>query len=179
MNKLRFKVGSANKAKVDAVSETLKDYLHLAEAEVAGMKTASGVSDQPLSLDETITGATNRARNAFVDCEYSVGIESGLMAVAQAKSRYLDVCVAVIHDGVNFHLGISSAWEFKDTSVIASMIKEGLDMSQAIQKAKMTSNENIGSEEGAIGIVTKGRIDRKAYTKQALQMALIHLEPAE
>ena len=176
MNKLRFKVGSTNKAKVAAVNDTLKDYPHLADAEVAGAKTDSGISDQPLSLDETIMGAMNRARSAFTDCEYSVGIESGLMAVAQAKSGYLDVCVAVIYDGSEFHLGISSAWEFKDTSIITSMIKEGLDMSQAIQRAGMTSNENIGSEEGAIGIVTKGRVDRKAYTKQALQMALIHME---
>lgn len=98
------------------------------------------------------------------------------MAVAQDKSGYLDVCVAVIYDVVNFHLGISSAREFKDTSIIASMINERLDMSQAIQKAGMTNNPNIGSEQCAIGIVTKGRIDRKAYTKQALQMALIHLE---
>ena len=176
MIKLRFKVGSANKAKVAAVSETLKDYPHLAEALVEGIKTDSGVSDQPLTLDETITGARNRAQNAFVDCEYSVGLESGLMAVAQSKSGYLDVCVAVIYDGSEFHLGISSAWEFKDRNIIDSMVNEGLDMSQAILKAGITQNEQIGSEEGAIGIVTKGRIDRKAYTKQALQMALIHLE---
>lgn len=169
-------MGSANKAKVASVAEMLKDYPHLSEAKVEGIKTDSGVSDQPLSLDETITGAMNRARRAFVDCEYSVGLESGLMAVVQAKSGYLDVCVAVIYDGSEFHLGISSAWEFKDKNIIDSMIHEGLDMSQAILKAGMTRNEHIGSEEGAIGIVTKGRIDRKAYTKQALQMALIHLE---
>jgi non-canonical (house-cleaning) NTP pyrophosphatase len=40
----------------------------------------------------------------------------------------------------------------------------------------MTTNENIGSEEGAIGILTKGRMTRKEYTKQALRTALIHLE---
>lgn len=176
MVKLRFKVGSANKAKVAAVAGILLEYPHLAGGDVEGVKTDSGVSDQPLSLDETIAGAMNRAHSAFVDCDYSVGLESGLMAVPQAKSGYLDVCVAVIYDGSEFHLGISSAWEFKNKEIITSMVEEGLDMSQAIQKAGMTSNPNIGSEEGAIGIVTKGRIDRKAYTKQALQMALIHLE---
>ena len=176
MIKLRFKVGTANKAKVAAVSETLKDYPHLAEALVEGIKTDSGVSDQPLTLDETITGARNRAQSAFVDCDYAVGLESGLMAVAQSKSGYLDVCVAVIYDGSEFHLGISSAWEFKDRNIIDSMVNEGLDMSQAFLKAGLTHNPKIGSEEGVISVVTKGRIDRKAYTKQALQMALIHLE---
>jgi non-canonical (house-cleaning) NTP pyrophosphatase len=56
------------------------------------------------------------------------------------------------------------------------IVKEGLDMSQAINKAGLTKNKDIGSAEGAIGILTKGRMDRKEYTKQALRTALIHLE---
>lgn len=173
---LIFCVGSENKAKVDAVAEILSEYLHLAHAKVKRTRTHSGVSDQPKTLDETVEGAMNRARAAFFDCDYSVGIESGLMPVSNTKSGYLDVCAAAIYDGVEFHLGLSSAWEFPDKEIIRSMIDEGLDMSQAINKAGLTKNPAIGSEEGAIGIMTKGRIDRKEYTKQALRMALIHLE---
>jgi non-canonical (house-cleaning) NTP pyrophosphatase len=88
----------------------------------------------------------------------------------------MDVCVCAIYDGKECHLGLSSAWEFPDTSVTDMTIKDGLDMSQAIKKAGMTKNENIGPSEGAIGILTKGRMDRKEYTKQALRTALIHLE---
>lgn len=173
---LRFTVGSENKAKVQAVAEILAEYPHLAHAEVRGVKTHSGVSDQPKSLDETVEGAMNRARGAFQDCQYSVGIESGLIHVPKTKSGYMDVCAAAIYDGKEFHLGLSSAWEFPDKEIIRSMIDEGLDMSQAINKAGLTKNPSIGSEEGAIGILTKGRVDRKEYTKQALRMALIHLE---
>jgi inosine/xanthosine triphosphatase len=169
-------VGSKNEAKVAAVAEILKEYSHLAHAYVSGIEAASGVSNQPKSLDETIQGAMNRARNSFKDCDYSVGIESGLMKVPNSKSGYMDVCVAVIYDGTEFHLGLSSAWEFPDTKVTDLMIKEGLDMSQAINKVGLTRNPHIGREQGAIGILTKGRLDRKAYTKQALQTALKHLE---
>jgi non-canonical (house-cleaning) NTP pyrophosphatase len=56
------------------------------------------------------------------------------------------------------------------------MVEEGLDMSQAINKAGLTKNPNIGAAEGAIGILTKGKVDRKEYTKQALRMALIHID---
>ena len=56
------------------------------------------------------------------------------------------------------------------------MLEEGLDMSEAINKMGLTNNPNIGAAEGAIGILTKGRVDRKEYTKQALRMAFIHLE---
>lgn len=98
------------------------------------------------------------------------------MEVPHSKSGFMDICVCAIYDGTEFHLGISSAWEFPDPKVTALMIEEGLDMSQAINKAGLTTNPNIGMEEGAIGILTKGRVDRKAYTKQALRTALIHLE---
>jgi inosine/xanthosine triphosphatase len=176
---LRIIVGSTNKAKVDAVMEILQEYPHLAHAEVSGIPTLSGVSDQPKTLLETITGARNRAESVFANAEYSVGIESGLMEVPHSKSGFMDICVCAIFDGKAFHLGISSAWEFPDPRVTALMIEEGLDMSQAIRKAGLTTNPNIGMEEGAIGILTKGKLDRKAYTKQALRTALIHLEQLE
>ncbi|OGZ07159.1 MAG: hypothetical protein A2942_00155 [Candidatus Lloydbacteria bacterium RIFCSPLOWO2_01_FULL_50_20] len=178
-NPLHICVGSENKAKVHAVSEILSEYPHLAHAEVTGKHADSGVSDQPKSLEETVQGAMNRARDAFPGNGYGVGLESGLMRVPNTKSGYMDVCAAAIYDGKEFHLGLSSAWEFPDREIIRSMVDEGLDMSQAINKIGLTKNPAIGSEEGAIGIMTKGRIDRKEYTKQALRMALIHLEQFE
>jgi inosine/xanthosine triphosphatase len=173
---MKIIVGTKNKAKIDAVSEILREYPHLANAGVSGAEAASNVSDQPKSLEETIRGAKNRAKAVFNECDYSIGIESGLMHVPGSKSGYMDVCVCAIYDGNEFHIGLSSAWEFPDVSTTDLMIKDGLDMSQAINKAGMTKNPLIGSAEGAIGILTKGRMNRKEYTKQALRTALIHLE---
>jgi inosine/xanthosine triphosphatase len=173
---MKVVVGSKNQAKVNAVAEILLEYPHLAGAEVSGVEAASGVSDQPKSLEETIQGAKNRAKAAFKDCDYSVGLESGLMQVPGSKSGYMDVCVCAIYDGTEFHLGLSSAWEFPDVATTELMITGGLDMSQAINKMGMTKNPQIGSAEGAIGILTKGKMSRKEYTKQALRTALIHLE---
>lgn len=68
-------VGSTNKAKVEAVREILCDYPHLAHAEVRSAHASSDVSDQPKSLEETITGAMNRARGVYGDADYSIGIE--------------------------------------------------------------------------------------------------------
>ncbi len=169
-------VGTKNQAKIDAVAEILRDYPHLQDAEVQGADTSSGVSDQPKSLDETIQGAQNRAKSVYAECDYSVGIESGLMQVPHTKSGYMDVCVAAIYDGEQYHLGLSSGWEFPDPEVTKLMTEGGLDMSQAINKAGMTADPSIGSKAGAIGILTKGRVDRKEYTKQALRMALIHID---
>src|SRR3989344_517192 len=156
-------VGSKNKVKVGAVEEILKDYTHLARAKISGVDVDSGVSAQPKSFEETIQGAINRAKDSFKDCDYSIGLESGLMNVPHSKSGYMDVCVCAIYDGKEFHIGLSSAWEFPKKEITASILNEGLDINQAMYKAGLTEKKHIGSEEGAIGYFTKGRMDRKEY----------------
>lgn len=86
-------VGSTNEAKVLAVKEVLLDSAHFSTVKVIECSVGSDVSDQPISLQETIQGAKNRARNAFekCDCKYSFGIESGLMEAAETFSGYLHV----------------------------------------------------------------------------------------
>ena len=172
---MEIRVGSTNKQKIEAVKETLQDYPHLKDALISSANISSGVKDQPTSLEETIRGGMNRARNAFNDCTYSIGLESGLINVPYTKTGYMDVCVCAIFDGKDFHLGLSSAWE-PPREVVRYMISEGLDMNQATLKAGLTSNPVLGSAEGLIGIMTKGRTTRKGYTQEALRNALIHLE---
>ena len=174
---MKITVGSTNPAKVEAVREILQDYPHLKDAEVAGMETDSKVGDQPLSLTAVVTGAMNRAQAAFIESDYSVGIESGLMEVPFSKSGHMDVCACAIFDGTEYHLGLSSGWEFPNKEINRLILEEGLDMSQAINKVGLTDDPAIGAGQGAIGIVTKGRLDRKTFTKEAIRSALIHLEP--
>ncbi len=173
---MKIKVGSKNKVKVGAVEEILCEYPHLADAKVESVETDSEVPSQPRSIDETVRGAVNRAKNAFVDCDYSIGLESGLMAVPHTKTGYMDVCVCAIYDGKEYHFGMSSAWEFPKKEIFDSVMNEGFDMDEAMFKHGLTHKKHIGSEEGAISFFTRGRLDRKGYTKQALRTALIHLE---
>lgn len=168
-------VGTTNKAKIAAVEELLQEYPDFKESDVEGKSVASGVGDQPRSLKETIEGAMNRAKAAFEACDYSIGIESGLMEVPYTKTGYMDICVAAIYDGKEIHLGLSSAWECPP-EVTRLIMEEGLDMTQAANKVGLSQNPALGSHEGLLGIMTKGRILRKEYTKQALAMALIQLE---
>lgn len=172
---LKIVVGSKNEIKVQAVKEILKDYLHLSGAQIVEMDAVSGVSGQPMSLEETVKGAMNRAKNVFKDCKYSFGLESGLMVVPNTKSGFMDVCVCAIYDGNEFHLGLSSAWEAPRV-VTEHMINGGLSMSEAALKAGYSHNPELGAAEGLVGIVTKGRLTRKEYTKQSIITALIHLE---
>jgi inosine/xanthosine triphosphatase len=178
MKEIIINVASMNAAKVNAVDETVRRYEFLKDATVRGVEVNTGVSDQPKSLEETINGAINRATGAFKDCTYSFGIESGLMQVPRTKSGIMDVCVCAIYDGKEYHIGLSSAFE-PPKQMAQLMLEDGLDMSEACVKMGMTDNPKIGAAEGAIGILTHGRMTRKDYTVQALLTALIHLENTE
>lgn len=172
---MKIKIASQNPVKVEALKEILADYPHLKDAEIVAVHALSEVSDQPKSLKETVQGALNRSKNAYGECDYCFGIESGLMEVPNTKSGYMDVCVCAIFDGREHHLGLSSAWE-APKQVSEYMLKDGLNMNDAAYKAGLTANPKVGSSEGLVGIMTKGRLTRKEYTKEAIRTALIHVD---
>lgn len=176
---MKITVGTKNPSKVQAVVELLQEYPHLKDAAVAPKDVRSGVAEQPKSLHETIKGAMNRALYAEDDSNYSIGIESGLMKVPFTKSGYMDTCAAAIYDGKDFHLGLAPCWEFPDSSIMKLILEGNLDMVQAMVRARMTDDPELGSKQGAIGLLTKGRIDRKEYSKLALRMAFVHIDKHE
>ncbi len=171
-------IGSANQIKIEAVRETLKFYPVFNKVTVDFLEVSSGVSDQPLSLEETIQGAMNRAKTAFQSnriFNYSFGIESGLFSVPYTETGFMNICACAIYNGHQFFIGLSSAFECP-SQAIKLMVDEKLDMNQAFKKLGITHNPKLGSAEGTIGILTNGRINRLEYTKQAIIMALIKLE---
>ncbi|MCE9517428.1 DUF84 family protein [Candidatus Nomurabacteria bacterium] len=174
---MKIIVASTNPQKIQAVSDLVPKYDFLVGSSIEGISVPSGVSDQPKSIEETVQGAINRAKSAFKDADYSFGIESGLMNIPQTKSGIMDVCVCAIFDGKNIHLGLSSAFE-PPQKIVDLMHNKGMNMSDACLEAGLTTNPKLGASEGLIGILTHGRMDRLAYTTQAVTTALIHLENA-
>ena len=168
-------IGSKNPHKIDAVREIFSESDLFGHALYEGIASPSLVSNQPRSLEETIRGAVNRAKNIFLDCDYSVGIESGFMEVPFTKSGHMNVTVCVIYDGKMNHIGLSSAFETPQ-NVTHSIMHENLELDEAWQKHNLTTNERIGYAGGVILPLTMGRLDRKEYTKEAVRMALIHIE---
>ncbi len=172
---MKINVGSSNEVKVEAVKEVIKDYPILLNAEVNGVAVEPGVSKQPMGIEEIVRGATNRAINAFHDCDYSVGIEDGLIEIPFTETGYMNISFCVIYDGKESYLGASSLFEYP-VQVINLVMEEGLDINQAVHKCGLTNNPKIGSSVGAVGILTRYRLSRKEYTKQSITTALIRLE---
>ena len=174
-NDMRINVGSKNDVKIEAVREAVRDYDFLSNAEVIGVDFNSEVSEQPKTIDETVRGAMNRARSAFRECKYSFGIEDGSMRVPNTKTGYMNICACAIYDDQEYHMGLSSAFEYPH-DVAKLVFEDGLDLNQAFYRTGLTKNPKVGSAEGVVSILTRGRLLRKEYTKQAITMALILVE---
>lgn len=172
-------VGSENPVKIQAVQLALQNYERFKWAEIKGVKVHSGVSPQPKNILETLAGAEKRAKEAFHDCDYSVGLESGTIILpSHPEPRYLEQTICAFYDGKETGLGFSPAFEIP--FVIAGMLREeNLDLEQACLRAGLTHNPRVGQAEGIIGILTHDIVDRTAYTIPAIQMALTRLQNPE
>lgn len=173
-------VGSTNGVKVSAVEDVIEGYPMLADAKVISVSAPSNVSDQPLTMDEIVQGAMNRAKNAFAACQgcnYSFGIESGLFPAKGVKTGYLESSICCIYDGKECHYGMSCGFEVPPTTLEA-VLKHKMNLNDACFKTGLTASKTLGAAEGIVGMLTKGRINRYEYTKQCVTTALIHLENA-
>jgi inosine/xanthosine triphosphatase len=174
-------VGSTNQVKIQAVVEVIQDYPELAAAKVMAFSVSSDVSDQPLTFEEIIRGAKNRAKNAYAacnECSYSFGIESGLFEAVGTQTGYLEACICAIYTGENFHVGLSCGFEIPP-KILDLVIDKKMDLSTACYTSQVTSNPKLGAAEGLVGILSKGRITRKEYTKQCVITALAQVDHAE
>ena len=112
-----------------------------------------------------------------LECTYAFGIESGLFEAPGAQTGFLESSICCIYDGKNYILGLSCGFEVPPP-ILERVLQENMDLGQACYHSGITTNTNLGSAEGLIGILTKGRISRKEYTKQCVITALIQLENA-
>ncbi|RTE06737.1 DUF84 family protein [Paenibacillus whitsoniae] len=132
----------------------------------------SGVPDQPMTEDETIQGAINRAKNvlqAIPEAAIGLGLEGGLTYDAvHAKQWYLfSVCAA--WDGSR--LSIGRGLYFPIPSAIGDrLLQGGGELSQIIDELSGTSGSN--HREGAYGLFTDGRITRTDVFRDAVIAAL-------
>ena len=106
-------VGTLNAGKHQAVQDCFNRWPQMAGVGLKGVNVPSGVSDQPMGLDETIEGAKNRAKAAYAacapddSCVVGVGLESGLVI---SGGMHFDCCACAIFDGASEYVGVSSLW---------------------------------------------------------------------
>lgn len=175
---MRISIGTKNQAKIQALQESLEEVQCFDDFEIHSFAVSSGVSEQPLSLEETISGAKNRATASFLlpvpTPDYGFGIESGLIKAPGTRTGFLNICVCCIYNGDEYYTGCSTGFEVP-FPILQRVIEDTLDLSQACIASGISSNQRIGEEEGLIGILTKGKINRQEYTKQCIHAALLQI----
>jgi len=165
-----IRVGSLNPVKLEAIRTVMT--VRFPQAVFQPVAVGSGVSVQPIGLDETLRGARNRARDAFADCDLSVALESGLIPVPQTATGYMNLTSCAIFDGREMYLGLGPAFELP-LDVTRLVVDEGLELDPAVRRAGLTDNERIGYAQGIIGILSGGRVTRMEYSQPAVSMALV------
>ena len=177
---MKIHVGSKNQPKVQAVMDAVRLYPNLfSNPEVVGVEVNVETFGHPKTMAETVEGAVARAKQAFKDCDFSFGIESGLVPTPGTKSGYLEISVVAVYDGKQICLGSAPGFEWPKK--VAEMVVSGkADASKAFKELALTKHEKLGAMDGGIiGFLTKGRMTRERQVLDSIIMALIHLENPE
>jgi inosine/xanthosine triphosphatase len=161
--------GTQNKAKLMAISAGVRAELPRGPLEVEGADVDSGVSNQPMNLDEMYEGAVNRANRAaevITDADLYFGLEGGIEKVGQGYVNFGLVYV-LGKSGVT-GLGVSQGVAIPD--VLAEKIHEGKELSEAVAEEYGTDTLN---DRDCTGVITNGHLNVELYYTQAVQLAMI------
>ena len=167
---MRVCIGSLNKSKINGVYNAFRKFFN--ELEIKAYEVSSGVSAQPLDLKDVVRGAYNRAENVLekdLECSYGVGVEAGIFNI---DSYYFDVQATCIMDKEKFYsYGFSPAYPVPER--FARLLLNGIDNELEDIVNQRFNRENIGDEEGFIGILTDKVVTREELTLYSTIMALI------
>jgi len=162
---MKIVVGSTNPVKVGAVEEAFKKYFP--DCSVIGQEASSEVSEQPRSEEETINGAINRAKNSIADNDFGVGVEGGVCVI---NHKMFDCAWVAIIDKTG-KIGLSGGLYFELPEKVVKKIEEGRELGPIMNE--MTGEENVKQKMGAIGVFSKGQLDRKQAYVQIVLSAMI------
>lgn len=172
-SKLRIQtvaVGTQNPVKIRAVaSAILRVWPDVA---CTGCQVESDVSEQPMSEDEAILGATNRAVRACRALETDLGVGLEGYTVDTAHGMFLAAWVAIIHRNDlgqdSMPVGLGSGGRILVPEALAERIRQGEELGPLMDR--VMSQQNTKQKQGAVGILTNGLVDRQ----EALQLGVLY-----
>lgn len=165
-------VASENPVKIAVARRAFETLFSEEEFEFVGMKSPSGVPDQPIN-DETKDGAINRMnfiRKEQPKADYWIGLEGGIY---EEGDRYYNRAWMAVTDSSGY-VATSATAQFYLPKEITQHIKSGDELGTATDKFFRAQNSKQGL--GAIGFLTDGSINREDYYVQAVIIAISELK---
>jgi len=162
-------IASKNPVKIDAVKIWFEKMFPEENFEFIGVSIESGVADQPLSYQETLLGATNRAtiaKKKYPNADYWVGIEWGLEKRFQDMKSF--AWVVTLSDD---NIGRGKTWVFFLPKKVIKLIDQWKELWEAddIVFGQKNSKQNTW----AVGLLTNNIITRTSYYTEAVIFSLI------
>lgn len=162
-------VASDNPVKIQAALLGFQRMFPAAQFEVVGVAVDSGVSAQPMTDAETLAGARQRAANVrqrVPDADYWVGIEGGVDTQDGALEAFAWVVVLGRERS-----GHSRTATFTLPEEVAALVRAGVELGLADDQVFGRSDSK--RQDGSVGLLTGGVIDRTAYYAHAVVLALV------
>lgn len=202
MDKILVSVGSTRRSKLEAVTEALVSIRgafanQAPDFEVIGIEVPSGVRHTPLTREDLMTGARQRAealvqiaRTEHKPWKYFVGLEGGL-DVIPGPDVMPNLDLIPDADGIDIVREAGRRWVFLENwayvtdgasegafgqsgaillpdSLARTVVDEGVELSEAIDA--LAGRHNIRDAEGAWGILSRNLISRQ----EAFRVAVIN-----
>jgi inosine/xanthosine triphosphatase len=171
MEKILIAVGSTRKPKVEAVRDALAVFgcslAGDAEFEIVPVEVPSGVRHTPLSREDLMAGARQRAealvqiaRKSNQPWKYFVGLEGGLDVVHESAKRwvFLESWAYVADDTGRGAFGRSGAVVLPE-ALAKMVVDEGVELSEAIDA--FAGGRGIRDAQGAWGVLSRNLITRQ------------------
>ncbi len=162
-------IASKNPVKINAVKIGFEKMFPTKDFEFEGISVPSGVKDQPIDNQETMTGAVNRTNNAktrLQDADYWVGIEGGIEKINDEMEAFAWIVI----ESKNMK-GKARTGTFFLPKKIVELIDEGKELGEADDI--VFGGTNSKQKNGAVGILTENIITRTSYYTEAIILALI------
>jgi len=177
VSELIIAVGSTRKPKLAAVREAVDGMSDLLAAEtsieIVGVEVESGVNHTPLSCEESMRGARQRAewlqqvaKREAKPWNYFVGLEGGIAVIGDGERRVFLESWAYVSDGTRGHFGRSAAVELPE-ALAEEVFVRGKELSIAIDQ--FAGEAGIRDAQGAWGVLSGNKITRQ----EAFRVALI------
>jgi inosine/xanthosine triphosphatase len=173
-------VGSTRSPKVNAVVEALTQirtvFPDVPHFEVNAVEVPSGVAATPLSRDEMMKGARQRAealvalgQASHESWKYFIGLEGGLEVVHVPNGRlvFLENWAYVTDGSGRGSFGQSGAILLPD-ALAKTVVDDGIDLSDAIDA--FAGGRGIRDAQGAWGVLTRNLVTRQ----EAFRVAVIN-----
>lgn len=170
-----FLVASTNPVKVNAVKTAAVS--RWPDAIFKEFEVKSGVSEQPMTDEETLQGSINRSKEALhlgkslIEANsgaeiLSIGLEGGVMMI---NNKMWTTIWATVTDTNKLHYSANGG-RFLVPQFLADQIQNGEEMGPAI--SKYFGGRSIKTQEGLVGVVTKNFLDRTQLYSAIAKLAI-------